>query len=186
MGKFMRDPLYSTIKFLYPRFYRIDDVVTYCCEPIENVGLLNEKYNIIQKPNLLPLSKDNIDFDCAYLIDNGDFINLFIFDQIDPNFYIDVFGVSSWEEGKEKEGELALNEENHTDINQRLLNIISQLRSENSGHFQPVRIFFVDEKTLRKPELAQLLIEDRVADETNYSDFLCMIHSEIQNRISYQ
>ena len=32
-------------------------------------------------------------------------------------------------------------------------------------------------------ELAQLLVEDRVNEEVNYSDFLCMIHTEIQKRI---
>ena len=183
MSKFMRDPLYSTIKFLYPKFYRIDDIVTYNVDPIHNVGLLNEKYGIIQKPNLLALSKDHIDFDCAYMIDDGDYISLFIFDQIDDNFYSDVFGVSNWTEGKQNEDQMMLNEDNHSDINQRILNIISQLRSENSGHFQPIRVFFVDESTLRKQELAQLLVEDRVNEEVNYSDFLCMIHTEIQKRI---
>jgi hypothetical protein len=47
---------------------------------------------------MLPLSKDNIDFDCAYMIDNGEYINVFVFVQIEEAFYIDVFGVHSWDE----------------------------------------------------------------------------------------
>ena len=117
------------------------------------------------------------------MIDNGDYISLFIFDQIEDTFYSDVFGVGNWTEGKQNEDQMMISEDNQSDINQRILNIISQLRSENSGHFQPIRVFFVDESTLRKPELAQLLVEDRVNDEVNYSDFLCMIHTEIQKRI---
>lgn len=100
---------------------------------------------------------------------------------IDDNFYSDVFGVGNLTEGKQNQEQMMLNEDNHSDIIQRILNIISELRK--CGHFQPIRVFFVDESTLRKPELAQFLVEDRVNEEVNYSDFLCMIHTEIQKRI---
>jgi len=188
MNKLLREPIYSTMKFLYPKFYRIDNIKGEQTNinntiKIENIGLINEKYNIIQKPLLLRLSKDVIDFDCAYLIDNGCYIYIFIFDQIEEEFYNDLFGVSSFEEAKNLETSTSLNEENTNEINTRILNIISQLRKENSGHFQPVRIFFLGENGIANPILASLLKEDKLEEYDNYPSYLCTIHKEIQSRI---
>ena len=68
MIKILRAPLESCIKFLYPKFYRIDDVETAVVGGDNKVGTLNETYNIIVKPLLLSLSKDNIDFDSLFLL----------------------------------------------------------------------------------------------------------------------
>ena len=187
MNKLLREPLYSTMKFLYPKFYRIDNIEKIQTNinnsiKIDNIGLLNEKYNIIQKPLLLRLSKDVIDFDCAYLIDNGCFIYLFIFNQIEGNFYNDLFGVDTFDEAKNIE-DIGLDEENKNDINVRLVNILSQLRKENSGHFQPVRIFFFGESGIINPILTDLLKEDRIEEYDNYPSYLCTLHKEIQARI---
>ena len=185
-NKLLREPIYSTTKFLYPKFYRIDNIETEQINPsksikIENIGLINEKYNIIQKPLLLRLSKDVIDFDCAYLIDNGCYIYIFIFNHIEGNFYYDMFGVQSYEEAKSTV--TGLDEENQSDINQRVLNIISQLRTENSGHFQPIRLFFFEEGGIINPILTNLLKEDKINEYDNYPAYLCTLHREIQDRI---
>ena len=186
MNKLLRDPIYSTTKFLYPKFYRIDNIdgeQTINATKIENIGLINEQYNIIQKPVLLRLSKDVVDFDCAYLIDNGSYIYLFIFNQIEGNFYNDLFGVQTYEEAKDL-GISNLDEENQNDINQRLLNIISQLRKENNGYIQPIRLFFFGENGINNPILANLLKEDKIDEYDNYPAYLCNLHREIQERIS--
>ena len=186
MNKLLRDPIYSTTKFLYPKFYRIDNIEEGQTNSnktikIENIGLINEKYNIIQKPLLLRLSKDVIDFDCAYLIDNGCYIYFFIFNHIEGNFYNDLFGVQTYEEAKNSV--TGLDEENQSDINQRLLNIISQLRKENGGYFQPVRLFFFEEGGIINPILSTLLKEDKIDEYDNYPSYLCNLHREIQERI---
>ena len=186
MNKLLREPIYSTTKFLYPKFYRIDDIEKEQINSnnsikIENIGLTNEKYNIIQKPLLLRLSKDIIDFDCAYLIDNGCYIYIFIFNHIEGNFYKDIFGVETYEEAKNLSP--TLNEENESDLNQRLLNIISQLRKENSEHIQPIRLFFFEEGGIKNPILVDLLKEDKIDEYDNYPAYLCSLHREIQERI---
>ena len=180
MNKLMRDPLSKTIKYLYPQFYRIDNITTRDAF----IGTMNEQYKIIRKPEMLPLSKDNIDFDCAYMIDNGEYINVFVFDQIDETFYNDMFGVHSWDEAVQQEL-TTLNEEIESELNTKVFNIIMQLRYENAGHYQPICVHFLNESSIAKKELAQLLIEDKVNDEVNYSQFLCMIHDQIQRSISY-
>ena len=186
MNKLLREPIYSTTKFLYPKFYRIDDIEKEQINSnnsikIENIGLTNEKYNIIQKPLLLRLSKDIIDFDCAYLIDNGCYIYIFIFNHIEGNFYKDIFGVETYEEAKSLSP--TLNEENESDLNQRLLNIITQLRKENSEHIQPIRLFFFEEGGIKNPILVDLLKEDKIDEYDNYPAYLWSLHREIQERI---
>ena len=188
INKLLREPIYSTMKYLYPKFYRIDDIEGPQINntksiKVDNIGLINEKYNIIQKPILLRLSKDIIDFDCAYLIDNGYFIHLFIFNHIEGNFYNDVFGVQTYEEAKNS-GITNLVEENMSDLNQRLINIVSQLRKENGGNFQPLRIVFLEDNGISNPLLASLLKEDKFDNiYDNYPSYLCTIHKEILSRI---
>ena len=187
INKLLREPIYSSMKFLYPKFYRIDDIEGQQINQnksikIENIGLINEKYNIIQKPILLRLSKDVIDLDCAYLIDNGYFIYLFIFDGIEGNFYNDLFNVPTYEEAKAA-GITNLDEENQSDLNQRLINIVSQLRKENGGNYQPLRIVFLEENGITNPLLTDLLKEDKIDIYDNYPSYLCYIHKEILARI---
>ena len=187
--KLLREPIFSTIKFLYPKFYRIDDIEKDQYDinkeelKVYDIGLINKEINAIQKPLLLRLSKDIIDFDCAYLIDDGEFIYIFIFNQIDIAFYFDLFGTNNFEETK-KLGINALNPENNSELNQRILNIITQLRKENKGCIQPIRLFFIEEKDdIINPFLNNLLKEDKIGDICNYPEYLCTIHQKIQERI---
>jgi hypothetical protein len=187
--KFLREPIFSTIKFLYPKFYRIDDIEKDQYDinkeelKVYDIGLINKEINAIQKPLLLRLSKDIIDFDCAYLIDDGEFIYIFIFNQIDIAFYFDLFGTNNFEETKNL-GNTALNPENNSELNQRILNIISQLRKENKGCIQPILLFFIEEKDdIINHFLNMLLKEDKIGDICNYPEYLCTIHQKIQERI---
>jgi hypothetical protein len=152
MNKFMREPIYLSIKYLYPKFYRIDDIQSDQTGKVKetdqdyvvtDVGQYNEKFNIITKPYIIPLSLDHVDFYCAYLLDDGEFISIFIFNYINPQFYQELFGVDTFEEAANLNIE-ALDENNTSDLNQRLLNIISQLRKDNKGLTQPIRIYFVE------------------------------------------
>jgi len=189
-NKLLREPINRTIKFLYPKFYRIDNIkkgqydINNEENRIYNIGLLNEKYNIINKPLLLRLSKDEIDFDSAYLIDDGIFINIFIFNQINSNFYQDLFNIGNFYDLKNI-GINELNQENQTELNQRILNIISQLRNENDDYIQPIRIFFFEENDISNFILNHLLKEDELNGYSNYTEYLCTIHKKIQENFIY-
>jgi protein transport protein SEC24 len=151
MSKFMREPLYHTIKSLYPKFFRIDDIQLDQSSKfresesefiITDVGMLNEKLNIITKPYIIPLSLDNIDFNCAYIADDGEYISIFIFNYVQPNFFQELFGVDSFDLALGLNVE-SLDENNTNDLNVRILNIINQLRKDNYGSTQPVKIYFL-------------------------------------------
>ncbi len=154
MFKLMKIPVYAIIKFLYPKFYRIDDIQNeqihrYSKDKslIKGISLINQQYGIIQKPYLLSLSKDNFNFDSAFLFDNWEYIFILIFNEINSQFYNDDFIVNSFDEIIEN-GIALLNEENKSDLNKRILNNISQLRKENSGHIQSIRLFLFSDRDI--------------------------------------
>jgi hypothetical protein len=85
------------------------------------------------------LSLDHIDFDSAYLIDNGEVINIYVFNYLTEEFYNELFGVDNFESLFELNLE-NLDENNTTDLNERIFNIIKQLRKENIGFTQPIKL----------------------------------------------
>ena len=195
-------PIYSVIKMLYPKLYRLDDIQndqTYFTTNVKdktlirhNIGYLNEKLNIIEKPYMLRLSKDSIDFDSAFLIDDGIYINIYIFEKIEFDFYKIIFNCQDWDDciknyitTIEDDGEN--NHDSNNDLKQRILNIISELRNENYGKIQPVRLYFLNERTwkVNKHIILKYLIEDNYNQYSNYVDFLCEVHRDIQKKIDY-
>lgn len=145
---------------------------------------MNENIGTVIRPYSLPLSLDYIDFDSSYIIDNGEFINLFIFDQNKPEFYESVFYVNDFSQIDLSKFE-QLDESNESDINVRLLNLINQMRTDNRGVVQPLRIFFINEKSVMKDELTNLLCEDQYRDEPFYVDYLADVHSKIQGKMNH-
>lgn len=104
-----------------------------------NIGQIDEELGEYIKPHLLPLSLDHIDFDSAYIIDNSEVINVFVFNYLNEEFYQEIFGVESFDTLLEQYIE-RLDENNTNDLNVRLFNIISQLRKENFGFTQPIKL----------------------------------------------
>lgn len=115
----------------------------------------------------------------SYIIDNGEYINIFILNQNNPEVYQQLFEVNSFEEITYEN----INEANESDLNQRVVNIINQMRSDNGGQIQPYRTFFITEKNINNEELKSLLCEDQYKDEVYYVDFLAKIHKIIQDKL---
>ena len=186
--KIMREPILNTIKFLYPKMYRIDNIENIQYKAIfegdilshSGIGDYNSEFNFYKKPILIRLSKDCIDMDKCYLIDDGNYISLLIFDKLNKDFYFNLFNLNSFEDIK-KNKILSLDEENENNLNVKLFNIIYQLRNENSGFNQPIRLFLYNEKNIYDNNLLYLLIEDKIGFEPNYPNFLFKLNNLIQN-----
>ena len=82
---------------------------------------------------------DHIDFDSAYLIDDSEIINIYIFNYLNEEVYSDLFGVNNFENLLELNLE-NLDETNINPLNVKILNIINQLRKENNGRTQPIKL----------------------------------------------
>jgi len=74
----------------------------------------------------------------ALLLDNGECLFLFIFFDVEIRFLSDVFNVKNFEQL------IILDQENiemsDYDLNNRVLNIINQVRKDNFGYTQPLVI----------------------------------------------
>ena len=187
----MKSPRDHIMKLLYPQMYRIDDIqfdqlynsvnIVDKSLIIHDIGKLNTKYNIIQKPYMLRLSLDSIDFDSAYMINDGEYITVLIFDKIGYDFYNDVFSVATWNDCVDK-CIYEIDTSNKSDINERILNIIEQIRNENNGQLQPVKFHFLSERSNIKSHytLNKYLLEDALPQGSSYVDFLCGLHQDIQ------
>lgn len=108
---------------------------------------------------------------------------MFVFDLIEKSFYKDIFQVNSFEDINSLEFD-QLDENNESDLNKRVINLVNQLRSDNKGFVQPFRPYFLNEKTVMRDELASLLCEDKYRDESFYVDFLAEIHQTIQSKLN--
>jgi len=163
MNKFLREPSHNSIRFLYPRFYRVDNLKNDQQDILErfelkedqiltNIGYLNENLGITTKPYMLWLTFDEVQFDGkieffkiigAYIVDNGEFITFVVYNDVSQDFLLEVFGVNNFDELLES-GLDALDEGNTNDLNIRILNVINQLRQDNHGSIQPIKFAFME------------------------------------------
>lgn len=104
-------------------------------------------------------------------------------DQIKNEFYESLFNVSTFKDIDVNEFS-QLDETNENELNTRILNIVNQMRTDNKGIVQPLKIHYLTEKTIMNDELTSLLCEDHYKDEHFYVDYLAEIHQNIQTKMS--
>ena len=86
MNKFLREPNYHTIRYLYPKFYRIDNLKADQPEIMDkydlkeeqiltNMGYANETLGITTKPYMLWLTFDEVQYDGKFKI----FVIIYLF-----------------------------------------------------------------------------------------------------------
>jgi len=75
-------------------------------------------------------------------MDNGEILRFYTFSDIEIGFIMDVFGLKNWKQLIKAKIEHI--EENGTDYNTRIINIIGQLHQENLGKVQPIKFYFLE------------------------------------------
>ena len=162
---YMKCPIYSFILYLYPKMYKI------------NLDKLNNLY--IKKR----LSLETIKINRAYLITNGIFLDLYVFENEKPEFYQLLFGKDDFNSCINDQVS-SLNEETLTgEFGEYLNNFIESKKCENFGNYNPLRIFFLDRnKSLKNDNFKMLLTEDSFYGEISYPDFLYSLHEKIQKK----
>lgn len=116
-------------------------------------------------------------------MDNGEYLNIYIFDQINSLFYSEIFEVESFYKIDRSEIK-QLDENNTNELNVRINNLINQFRQDNKGLNQPIRMYFLTEKDINKEELTSQMAEDSYLGEKFYVDFLAELHQKIQQKLS--
>ena len=164
----MKAPVYSVLLYLYPKLYKI------------KLEFLNLKTKI-------RLSGENIKANRLYICSNGIFVDFYIFNYLEEQYYNMFFGYKDFKECFQNiENCKVLNEENleQCEEGKQILDFIEDKRKENIGFYSPIRIFFVEKETwIKSQELKHLLVEDELNLEESYCNELVGIHSKIEYKI---
>jgi hypothetical protein len=165
---FARSSLYSILLFLYPKLYK--------CK-IENISFGKK----------VRLSGENIKADRMYISTNGQYVDLYIFNYLDEEYYNRIFNLNSFQECiADIQNNHILNEERLSPdkIGQNLLNFLDDKKKENIGFYSPLRIFFVEkERAMKFEELKNLLVEDEINMQRSYCLELVYIHNSVESKV---
>ena len=165
-----RTPIYSVLLYLYPKLYKV-------------------KFEDLSFTKKIRLSGENIKGDRMYISYNGIFVDLYIFNYLDEEYYKLFFGYNTFEECiQDIDNCRVLNEEGlaggQNEAGPKIMEFIEDLKKENIGFYSPVRIFFVrKENALKFDELKNLLVEDEFNFEDSYCNALVKIHNKIQYKV---
>lgn len=163
-------------KISCPRVYKISDIQysqSYYGYPDEETG-----------KSVKPPVWDNIFNNCGSqdlcIIDNGDYIYLYVGSRLEEQLIYDIFGYESFEQLVHY-GVSTLEVQMETDAYIRIINIIEQLRSESTDSYQPIEVIL--ENSIKFKELKMYsLIEDSINTnrEFSYPDFMSHLHNIIR------
>ena len=165
---FNRASLYAILLFLYPKLYKVK----------------LEKINFSKK---VSLSGEKIKADRMYISTNGQYVDLYIFNYLDEEYYKTIFGLNNFKECvNDIENNQALDEEQLSKdiVGQRLIKFIERRKKENLGFYSPLRIFFVEkDRAMSFEELKNLLVEDEFNMERSYCYELVYIHNNVEKKL---
>jgi hypothetical protein len=150
-------PLNNLMKMLYPRLYRLDDINIENKDEengrkntLTNIGLNHQTLPIIVKPYIYPLSLDSLDLHMSFLMDDGNFLNIIILSEINNLFIYENFGFDHFQELHKYFNNPNFNlgsyfdGRNDNDYNVRITNTITQLREENCGNYQALKVTLIE------------------------------------------
>lgn len=72
---------------------------------------------------------------------------------------------------------------NDLDLNVRVTNIINDLRANNKGPYQTLKLTLIDERNCLADEFVNIFIEDGYKEEQSYINYLCDIHSDLVEKL---
>ena len=146
------------------------------------------------KPLCYPATLEKLGSKDAYLIDNGEYIYVYLGNQVSDTFIynvrskkraylIQVFGYANFSDMKFS-GITTFAPIEGSDLSAVLSQLIEQLRSEKSGgSYAPLRLVYAGDSS-EKEMFDNCLVEDTInqSNEFPYSEFLCTLHKLIRNK----
>lgn len=157
----------------YPKLYCID-LNIYNDEPFPGDYLENDP-DIAILPTTLPLTHSSIKQDSAYLLQDNDYIYLFVMSDPSEELLTELFGLTNLQDVMIDTGLPEL-ESGHSI---RVANIVAEIRRRNNGLYLPLLVLTPMIKGMYEERLYNLLKEDN--KEKSYMFFLKHLHSRIQN-----
>lgn len=170
----------ETSLYLYPRIYPIHNLNPEDCFADATTGQL-------VVPQTLRASYARIEEGGAYLVDNGQFVLLWLHAQVSPNLLEDLFGpgFDSLQAFDPQINQIPVLE---THLNAQVRNLLAYMstpscRGSKSGLSIQLARQGLDGSEF---EFARLLVEDRNNEAQSYVDWLVHVHRAIQMELSGQ
>ena len=116
-----------------PLIYKISDIMT----TQEYYGYADNETGKIIKPSIWDNSVENLGPQDLCIIDDAEYIYLYIGSKLDETIIYDIFGCEGFEQLLQWENQ-SLDIQMETDAYYRVVNIIEQLRYDNAGSYQPI------------------------------------------------
>ncbi|KDE04517.1 hypothetical protein MVLG_05083 [Microbotryum lychnidis-dioicae p1A1 Lamole] len=159
----------STLRLLYPRFLAIHNLP-------DEVGFPDERGRL-RLPPLIRTSYARMEPHGVYLIENGDFVILWIGAAVSPQILQDLYGADSLEELDTRMTSLPVLP---TLLSTQVRNILALFETQAGGKVFSVLIARqnIDGTEI---EFSNMLVEDSNNEQLSYSESLCHIHSLIQS-----
>ena len=112
---------------LYPRMYKITDI-----GQNENYGYTDETTEMIVKPNLIPCQYSKTYYAETLLIDNGEFLTLFVGHKTPTEWLYEIFGVNDYQELRTAVSESATFVPSESETAELLNSFMEQVRYERT------------------------------------------------------
>ena len=157
----------------YPRVYSLHDLELQEQQP-GSVGA----DGLLHLPNLVPAAGTKLLKAGVYLVDNGQALYLIIGPEVAESFLNQCFGVAQFEDL----AVLSTVPELESELNQRLLAIIEEVRRRSPGLYQPL-IFLPDSSPTALQQVRPLLVEDATPSELSYADYLMSLNRALLSKL---
>jgi len=149
--------------YYYPRMMALHNIPDHCGIPDEN--------GIVTLPDMLNLTSEIMTQDGVFLLEDGETMNVWIGNTVDPGFLQAVFGVSSFDQLDPAAAEAAIGTRADP-VSNKVGHILAQVRSERAVPYLPVKIMRQGDQ-LKEFKFFALLIEDKtIGLQLTYSEFL--------------
>lgn len=163
-------PCSSTLVFIYPRLYSLLGV------PYNDEDI----YNTYRRFPLHSLSSSSLDPQGIFLLDIGTEVYMWIGSNVHPSALYDVFGVDSLDQIPIHYGSLPVIAESK--VNKSIHNLLLSIELQRQKGM-PLRILRQHHDS-QEQEFLQYMFEDKSHSGTDYLDFLCHIHTLIQQYLA--
>ncbi|KAF2068543.1 hypothetical protein CYY_010132, partial [Polysphondylium violaceum] len=178
LNLFTSAPPCRIIPLIYPRLYPIHNLSA-------EVGFKHPTFNHIVLPNFIRLASDQVAQSGIYIFEDGISIIVWIQQFTATNFIRDLFGVESVSGlVSSKLAELYNANRGANEYHQRIDAIIQSISAQR-GYKNGRPIQFATYNDPIDSQLKLQFYEDKGVDSVTYADFLCQVHKQIQNKLSF-
>jgi len=165
-------PIVTVIRYMYPMLVPLHN-----CDQIENCGTILEDQVTMVMPGFVSTSSEKLESEGVYLLDTGLALYIWVGRHTSVSVLNGIFGVMSFNDINTSSFPLL-----DTKLSQTVNRILNYVQ-EQGQFWRPVEV--LKDKQAGESKLYASLVEDKSAPGYNYSyvEFLCHIHTQIQNKM---